>query len=72
VNLNILITRGAGYIGSHASKAVKEVGYIPITLDNLTTGWRDAAEEAVSVGINTLILVTGRNKRAIEDHFDNN
>ena len=31
-----------------------------------------AAEEAVSAGIDTLIFVTGRNKRAVEDHFDNN
>jgi UTP--glucose-1-phosphate uridylyltransferase len=31
-----------------------------------------AAEEAVSAGIDTLIFETGRNKRAIEDHFDNN
>ena len=31
-----------------------------------------AAEEAVAAGIDTLIFVTGRNKRAIEDHFDNN
>ena len=31
-----------------------------------------AAEEAVAAGIDTLIFVTGRNKRAVEDHFDNN
>jgi UTP--glucose-1-phosphate uridylyltransferase len=31
-----------------------------------------AAEEAVAAGIDTLIFVTGRTKRAIEDHFDNN
>ena len=31
-----------------------------------------AVEEAISAGINTLIFVTGRNKRAIEDHFDAN
>ena len=31
-----------------------------------------AAEEAVNAGIDTLIFVTGRNKRAIEDHFDSN
>ncbi len=31
-----------------------------------------AAEEAVEAGIDTLIFVTGRNKRAIEDHFDAN
>lgn len=29
-----------------------------------------AAEEAVAAGITELIFVTGRNKRAIEDHFD--
>lgn len=31
-----------------------------------------AAEEAIAAGMDTLIFVTGRNKRAIEDHFDNN
>ena len=31
-----------------------------------------AAEEAIDAGIETLIFVTGRNKRAIEDHFDSN
>ena len=31
-----------------------------------------AVEEVVSAGIDTLIFVTGRNKRAIEDHFDRN
>lgn len=31
-----------------------------------------AAEEAITAGIDTLIFVTGRNKRSIEDHFDNN
>ena len=31
-----------------------------------------AAEEAIAAGIDTLIFVTGRNKRTIEDHFDHN
>ena len=31
-----------------------------------------AVEEAITAGINTLIFITGRNKRAIEDHFDVN
>ena len=31
-----------------------------------------AVEEAISAGVDTLIFVTGRNKRAIEDHFDSN
>ena len=29
-----------------------------------------AVEEAIRAGIDTMIFVTGRNKRAIEDHFD--
>ena len=31
-----------------------------------------AVEEFILAGFDTLIFVTGRNKRAIEDHFDNN
>src|SRR5690625_6185216 len=29
-----------------------------------------AVEEAIAAGVTELIFVTGRNKRAIEDHFD--
>ena len=31
-----------------------------------------AVEEAINAGIDTMIFITGRNKRAIEDHFDVN
>ena len=41
---NVLVTGGAGYIGSHACKALAAAGYIPVTLDNLSTGWRDAVQ----------------------------
>jgi UTP--glucose-1-phosphate uridylyltransferase len=27
-------------------------------------------EEAIQSGVNDILIVTGRNKRAIEDHFD--
>lgn len=37
----ILVTGGAGYIGSHTCKALKRAGYEPITLDNLSLGHRD-------------------------------
>ncbi len=39
---NILVTGGAGYIGSHACKALARAGWTPVTVDNLVTGWRDA------------------------------
>jgi UDP-arabinose 4-epimerase len=34
MRLNILITGGAGYIGSHTCKALAEAGYNPIALDD--------------------------------------
>src|ERR1044072_438987 len=37
---NILVTGGAGYIGSHACKALAAAGYRPVTLDNLCLGHR--------------------------------
>lgn len=41
---NILVTGGAGYIGSHACKALKYAGYNPIAFDNLSTGWSDSVK----------------------------
>ena len=34
----ILVTGGAGYIGSHTCKALARAGYLPVTYDNLSTG----------------------------------
>ncbi|MDA7963734.1 UDP-glucose 4-epimerase GalE [Ruegeria sp.] len=41
---HILVTGGAGYIGSHACKALAQAGYVPVTYDNLNTGWQDAVK----------------------------
>ena len=41
---HILVTGGAGYIGSHACKALAQAGYVPVTFDNLNTGWQDAVK----------------------------
>lgn len=38
----ILVTGGAGYIGSHVVKLLGERGYRPVSLDNLSTGNREA------------------------------
>ena len=35
---NILVTGGAGYIGSHACKALARAGYTPVSYDNLVYG----------------------------------
>ncbi|MFZ5963121.1 UDP-glucose 4-epimerase GalE [Thalassococcus sp. BH17M4-6] len=41
---HVLVTGGAGYIGSHACKALARAGYVPVTYDNLSTGWQDAVK----------------------------
>ena len=38
--MNILITGGAGYIGSHCCKALASRGFIPVVYDNLCRGHR--------------------------------
>lgn len=38
------MTGGAGYIGSHACKALRAAGYEPVTVDNLSTGWAEAVK----------------------------
>ena len=39
---SVLVTGGGGFIGSHACKALKAAGFLPVTLDNLSTGHADA------------------------------
>lgn len=40
----VLVTGGAGYIGAHACKAMARAGYVPVTFDNLSTGWAEAVK----------------------------
>jgi UDP-glucose-4-epimerase GalE len=39
----VLVTGGAGYIGSHAVKALRAAGHRPVVFDNLAAGHRQAA-----------------------------
>ena len=38
--MRILVTGGAGYIGSHAVYELLDQGYEPIVLDNLSSGFK--------------------------------
>jgi UDP-glucose 4-epimerase len=42
--MNVLVAGGAGYIGSHTVKRLKEAGHAPIIYDNLSRGHRAAVE----------------------------
>ncbi|HVQ14126.1 MAG TPA: NAD-dependent epimerase/dehydratase family protein, partial [Vicinamibacterales bacterium] len=39
---SVLVTGGAGYIGSHACKALHRAGYRVVAFDNLIAGHREA------------------------------
>lgn len=41
---NVLVTGGAGYIGAHACKALARAGFVPVSFDNLSTGWAGAVK----------------------------
>ncbi|MVA62390.1 UDP-glucose 4-epimerase GalE [Agrobacterium vitis] len=41
---NILVVGGAGYIGSHACKALSKAGYTPVVYDNLIHGHADSVK----------------------------
>ena len=37
-NSTVLVTGGAGYIGSHTCKALARAGYLPVVYDSLVRG----------------------------------
>ncbi len=45
----VLVTGGAGYIGSHAVLALQQAGYEVVVLDNLVYGHRDIVESVLKV-----------------------
>jgi len=44
LNSVVLVTGGAGYIGSHACKALKNAGFTPVVYDSLALGEREAVK----------------------------
>ena len=47
--MNILVTGGAGYIGSHVVEELQKCGYTPIVYDNFSTGHEEAVPEEVQL-----------------------
>ncbi len=45
----VLVTGGAGYIGSHVVEALRQQGYCPVVYDNLSTGHAAAVPEDVQL-----------------------
>jgi UDP-glucose 4-epimerase len=61
----ILVTGGAGYIGSHAVKTLQSVGYDVVVLDNLVYGHRDIVEKVLQAKL----IVGNINDRALLDEI---
>ena len=61
----ILVTGGAGYIGSHAVLALKNAGYNVIVLDNLSYGHREIVDEVLQVEL----IVGDTSDRALLDRL---
>ncbi len=47
--MNILVTGGAGYIGSHTVLALAAAGFTPVVFDNLSTGHEQAVPKGVTL-----------------------
>lgn len=62
----VLVTGGAGYIGSHAAKALKQAGYEVVVYDNLCAGHREAVRYGTLVEGDITDLAAVR--RALRDH----
>src|SRR5215211_4013015 len=64
--MRVLVTGGAGYIGSHTAKALARAGFEPVALDNLSTGHRWAVRWGPllegDIGDGTLV------RRVLHDH----
>lgn len=41
---HVLVTGGAGYVGAHVCKALRQAGHVPVVFDNLSTGWEGAVK----------------------------
>ena len=67
----ILVTGGAGYIGSHCALALLEQGYDVLIFDNLSTGHIETIDKLKQYGNLTFIKGDLLNKNELKNLFDN-
>lgn len=71
---NVIVTGGAGYIGSMTAKVLKEKGYNPVSVDNLQTGFKELVkfgpfEEADIGDVNAMEAIFEKYKPIAVIHF---
>lgn len=65
-NQTILVTGGAGYIGSHAVLALKNAGYEVVVLDNLSYGHQEIVDSVLKV---ELVIADTSDRAALDRLF---
>ena len=68
--MNILVTGGAGYIGSHFVDYLIKSGYYPVIIDNLSRGHRESVNDNIQFEVIDLLDFTTLNKFIKENKFD--
>ena len=61
---SVIVAGGAGYIGSHATRALQQKGYEPIVLDNLVYGHKHIIEDVLGAG---LVIGDVGNKKLVSE-----
>ena len=59
----IVVTGGAGYVGSHIAKALSRAGHVPVVIDDLSGGHRD------NVRWGPLVVADLNDRRAVTEAF---
>jgi UDP-glucose 4-epimerase len=69
----VLVTGGAGYIGSHACVALQEAGYQVVVLDNLVNSHEEALDRVARIAGRRPVFVRGdiRDSGCLEQLFKN-
>jgi UDP-glucose 4-epimerase len=68
--MRVLVTGGAGYIGSVTVEALAEAGHVPIVLDDLSTGHPGAVLEGVALHVGSIADRTLVERILREDRVD--
>lgn len=66
--MNVLVAGGAGYIGSHTVKRLKESGHTPVIYDNAERGHREVADILKVRAIFADLADTARVEAALREH----
>lgn len=68
--MNVLVCGGAGYVGSHAHRALLQAGHNVAVLDNLSAGHRQAVAPQARLVVGDLEDVALLDRLLSEEHFD--